>query len=305
MTFTKLPTWGWQVKNRAVDFAAGSNAPHEEHSGVTDQLDEPLTQIVDIDKPSAARLYDFLLAGGYNFETDRVLARKLVQAMPNAPKMARLNREFLRRAVSFMVGDGIRQFLDLGSGIPTVGNVHEVAKAIAPDCRVVYVDRDEVAVAHAQLILENEPYVDVVRADLTRPDEVLDAPPVHQLLDFDQPVGMLLVAVLHFVFPEQDPAGAIRRYRDVLAPGSLLAVSHVTGDLVPPDEMAATVDVMKRSRDPIYPRTRTEIVDLFDGFDLLEPGAVPTALWRPEMAVDPTLDPADAGLLAGVGRVPH
>ncbi|HEX4703710.1 MAG TPA: SAM-dependent methyltransferase [Pseudonocardiaceae bacterium] len=256
---------------------------------------------VDITMPSAARLYDYLLGGGHNFDADRTLANRFLVAQPNAKNIARLNREFLRRAVLFMVENGIRQFLDIGSGIPTVGNVHEVAQHAAPESRVVYVDYEDVAVAHSELILIDNERATIVQADLTRPADVLDAPETRRMLDFDQPIGLLMVGVFHFVFPDKDPVGIVRRYRDALAPGSALAISHFTSDLMPA-EMAGIVEVMKGSRDPIHPRSREEIVELFTGFDILEPGVVPTPLWHPQGPLAPDDDPNRAGILAGVGR---
>src|SRR5919197_968071 len=148
---------------------------------------------VDTGKPSAARLYDYLLGGGHNFAADRALAEKFLQAQPNARTIARLNRSFLRRAVLFMMDNGIRQFLDLGSGIPTVGNVHEIAQQADPGTRVVYVDYEDVAVAHSDLMLEGNDEATMVQADLTRPSEVLDHPISRMLLDFSEPVGLLMV----------------------------------------------------------------------------------------------------------------
>jgi hypothetical protein len=202
-----------------------------------------------------------------------------------------------------MVGAGIRQFLDIGSGIPTVGNVHEVAQQAAHDARVVYVDYEDVAVEHSRLMLRDNELAAMVRADLTRPADVLGAPETRRLLDFSQPIGLLMVGVFHFVFPDKDPAGIVRRYRDALASGSALAVSHFTSDLMPA-EMAGIVEVMKSSRDPIHPRSREEIVALFAGFDVVEPGIVPTPLWHPHGPLAPEDDPDRAGILAGVGRVP-
>jgi S-adenosyl methyltransferase len=269
---------------------------------VTEQLDW-VPSHVDIAVPSAARLYDYLLGGAHNFAADRALANRFLAAQPNAKNIARLNRDFLRRAVLFMVAGGIRQFLDVGSGIPTVGNVHEVAQQAAPDARVVYVDYEDVAVEHSRLILRDNELAAIVPADLTRPAEVLGAPDTRRLLDFNQPIGLLMVGVFHFVFPDKDPAGIVRRYRDALAPGSALAVSHFTSDLMP-DEMAGIVEVMKSSRDPIHPRSREEIVALFAGFDLVEPGVVPTPLWHPHSPLAAADDPDRAGILAGVGRKP-
>ena len=158
-------------------------------------------QGLDTGKPSAARLYDYLLGGGHNFAGDRALAEKFLQAQPNARTIARLNRAFLRRVVLFMMDRGIRQFLDLGSGIPTVGNVHEIAQKADPEAHVVYVDFEEVAVAHSQLILEGEPRATIIQEDMTKPAAVLKAAQESGLIDFGRPVGVLAVGVFHFVPP--------------------------------------------------------------------------------------------------------
>lgn len=268
---------------------------------MTEQQLDWIPSGVDIEVPSAARLYDYLLGGAHNFEADRMLADRFLTAQPNAKNIARLNRDFLRRSVMFMLGQGIRQFLDVGSGIPTVGNVHEVAQRMAPESRVVYVDYEDVAVAHSELILAGNERATVVQADLTRPADVLEATETARMLDFDQPIGLLMVGVFHFVLPDKDAPGIVARYRDALAPGSWLAISHFTADLMP-EEMAGIVEVMKHSRDPIYPRSKAEITELFTGFEITDPGIVPTPLWQPDGPLAPEDDPNRAGILAGVGR---
>ncbi len=254
---------------------------------------------VDTGLPSAARLYDYLLGGGHNFAADRTLAEEFLKAQPNARAIARHNRSFLRRAVLFMIDQGVRQFLDLGSGIPTVGNVHEIAHRAAPEARVVYVDFEDIAVTHSALILADDPLATIVQQDLTRPAEVLDAALGTGLLDLSEPLGLLAVGVLHFVAPERDPGAVLGVYRDAVASGSHLAVSQFTSDLQPA-EMAGIVEVMRRSTNPMFPRSSAEIGEFFTGFDVVEPGVVPLPLWRPERIADD--DPAKAGILAGVGR---
>ncbi|MEU6267011.1 SAM-dependent methyltransferase [Saccharopolyspora shandongensis] len=258
-------------------------------------------QDVDEEIPSAARLYDYLLGGAHNFAADRALAEKFLTALPSARDVARLNRAFLRRAVVCMAQHGVRQFLDVGSGIPTVGNVHEIAQAADPQARVVYVDYESVAVAHSQLLLEGNDNATIIQADLVEPGTILEHPETRRLLDFDEPIGLIMAGVFHFVSHEQDAPAIITRYRDALTPGSYLALSHFTAD-ISPDEMAGVVEVMRRSSDPIHTRTHTEITELFTGFDLVEPGVVGTALWRPdrpELAAD---EPGGSQIYAGVGR---
>lgn len=256
---------------------------------------------IDLDRPSAARLYDYLLGGGHNFAHDRELAHRFLQAQPQAREIARHNRSFLRRSVLFMIENDIRQFLDLGSGIPTVGNVHEIAHNADPTCKVVYVDYEEVACAHSNLMLATNPNATIVQADLTMPEDVLAATRATGLLDFDQPIGVIMAGVFHFVPAAKDPKRIIGRYRDATVAGSMLAFSQFTRDLMP-EEMDRIVEVMKSSRDPMFPRSREEITDLFDGYDIVEPGIVPTALWRPDPGLDDGQDPNMAGILSGVGR---
>ncbi|MFD0923456.1 SAM-dependent methyltransferase [Saccharopolyspora rosea] len=258
---------------------------------------------VDEEVPSAARLYDYLLGGAHNFAADRELAERFLAALPSARHVARLNRAFLRRAVVFMAEQGVRQFLDIGSGIPTVGNVHEVAQGIDPQARVVYVDYESVAVAHAQLLLEGNENATIVQTDMLDPASVLQHPETRTLLDFSRPVGLIMAGVFHFVPHDRDAPGIIGRYRDALPSGSYLALSHFTAD-VSPDEMAEVVEVMRRSSDPVHTRTHAEVTELFTGFDLVEPGVVGTALWRPERPELAARLPGASQIYAGVGRKP-
>ena len=255
---------------------------------------------LDLSRPSAARMYDYLLGGARNFEADRQLAARVSRAHPGCWGIARLNRSFLRRVVLELSAAGVRQFLDLGSGIPTVGNVHEIAQRADPAARVVYVDHDSVAVAHGQLLLQDTPGVDVVLADLRDPDSVLTSPITRQLLDLDQPVGLLMVCVVHFLAPEDDPVGVIGRFRAALAPGSYLALSHLTADSAAA-QMNGLVEVMRAGHQPIHPRSRAQITDLFTGFDLAEPGVVSIAEWRPCPLDYGTDLPERHQVLAGVG----
>ncbi|OLB75879.1 MAG: hypothetical protein AUI14_20190, partial [Actinobacteria bacterium 13_2_20CM_2_71_6] len=187
-------------------------------------------QEIDINVPSAARMYDYYLGGAHNFAADRELAEQALRAMPDGRFLARTNRAFLRRAVRFLARAGIRQFLDIGSGIPTAGNVHEVAKQVTPDARVAYVDIDPVAVSHAQALLAADPRTGALRGDLRRPDRILADPALGAIVDLDQPVAVLLLAVCHFVPDSDDPAGIIAQLRAALAPGSHLVISHGTDE---------------------------------------------------------------------------
>jgi hypothetical protein len=253
---------------------------------------------INTEVPSAARVYDYLLGGGHNFASDRAVGSKVLQVLSGGREIAQSNRAFLRRAVLHMIDQGITQFLDLGSGIPTVGNVHEIAQQTNPDTRVVYVDYDEVAVAHSQLLLEGNKNATVINADMCSPDAVLDNPELHRLIDFSKPVGLLMVAVLHFVSDSKDPAGIVARYRDVLPSGSLVALSHLTADYKP-EEMDGVVEAMKHSRDPMYFRSHATFSAMFDHLSILEPGVVSAPLWRPELGA---VSEGPQDVYVGVGR---
>lgn len=264
------------------------------------QLASWVPEGLDISRPSAARMYDYLLGGGHNFEADRQLAARVSRAHPGCWALARLNRAFLRRAVLELGRAGVRQFLDIGSGIPTVGNVHEIAQRADPQARVVYVDHDPVAIAHCELILADNDRAGVVMADLRDPESILTAPATRELLDFDQPVGLLMVCVMHFIPPDADPVGLLARFRAALAPGSYLALSHLTRDSAAA-EMDALVKVMRESKNPIHPRSRPEITELFNGFELVPPGVVSIADWHPRSPHDGRDIPERRQVLAGVG----
>jgi S-adenosyl methyltransferase len=236
---------------------------------------------VDLDRPNAARVYDFYLGGAHNFAVDRQMAAQAMAGWPELPLIMRANRAFLRRAVRFLARSGVRQFLDLGSGIPTVGNVHEVAQAEAPSSRVVYVDIDPVAVAHSRAILDGDPLATAIQADLRSPANVLDLAEKEGGLDLAQPVALLLVAVLHFVPDGDDPAGVIAQYRDATAPGSAIVICHATSDGQDgrADEHRA---LYARTPTPMTMRSRAGVSRLLEGYELVEPGLVYMSLWRPD-----------------------
>lgn len=240
-----------------------------------------IPQSVDVSVPSMARTYDYLLGGAHNFAADRQLAGQVERIMPDARSAARVNRAFLARTVRFMVGQGIRQFLDIGSGIPTAANVHEVAQGADPKCRVVYVDKDPVAVAHSELMLEDDDRATIVHADMRDPESILDHPKTRGLLDFGQPVGLLMLMMLHWLPDEADPWTLMARYRDALAPGSYLAITHVTGDNHEHGVTGVT-DLIKASRsaDQLTERPHAQVLALFGDFELIEPGLVGCASWR-------------------------
>ncbi|MFI6685241.1 SAM-dependent methyltransferase [Streptomyces sp. NPDC050485] len=260
-------------------------------------------QGIDISMPSVSRIYDYYLGGSHNFEVDREAAREAMRHMPGLPKIMQANRAFMRRAVRFAVDEGITQFLDIGSGIPTFGNVHEVAQRASPEARVLYVDHDQVAVAHSRAVLEGNERAAIAAADLRKPQSILNAPETAQLLDLSRPVALLLVAVLHFVEDEDDPYAAVAALRDALAPGSLLVLTHASYEGIPlsEEEAVGTVDVYRNIKNPLVMRSHEEIAGFFEGYAMVEPGLVSMPLWRPENAPDQE-DPYAFSGFAGVGR---
>lgn len=260
---------------------------------------------IDPNVPNVARVYDYLLGGAHNFAADRELAGLIEKSMPHVRDVVRLNRSFLRRAVRYMVGAGIRQFLDIGSGIPTVGNVHEIAQDLDPACRVIYVDKEPVAATHSQLLLRDNDRAAAIQADIRDPDDILGRPETRRLLDFSEPVGLLTLLIWHFIPDADDPVGLLGRYRDTLAPGSYLALTQVTDDGEPQGLGQAVDEVSRRGQQNAFPRSHAEVVRLFDGFEVVEPGVVGCAGWHPEGSGDISDDPGINVLLyAGVGRKP-
>ena len=265
------------------------------------QLPDWAPQGVDLNQASAARMYDYYLGGAHNFAVDRELAGKALALFPDGQLIAQANRAFLHRAVRYLLAQGVRQFIDVGSGIPTAGNVHEVAQQTDPQARVLYVDHDPVAVAHSELILRGNPRARVLKADLRRPEEILQAPVLTELLDLDQPVGLLMVSVLHFVSEDDRPDDVIKQFRDRLSPGSHQVVSQGTGE----SRSAAVTELAKiyqSTSTPVTYRTRDRIRELFDGWDLVEPGVVWLPEWNPDWPDDVGPDPATTVVAAGVGR---
>jgi len=257
---------------------------------------------VDYDRPSPARVYDAQLGGFHNFAVDREVARRITGMMPDLPAILRANRSFLRRAVHFLVDAGMTQFLDLGSGIPTVGNVHEIARQANPDCRVVYVDVDPVAVAHAEALLAGDDRTLAVQADLRRPEQIMSDRRVRALLDFDRPMGVLLVAVLQFVSDADDPAGLVARYLNAVVPGSYLVISHGSQEGAAPRRAEEATAAYSRAVTDFWLRTRAEVSGFFAGTDLVEPGVVYLTEWRPDAPEDVGEDPSRMSTFAGVGR---
>jgi hypothetical protein len=258
---------------------------------------------IDTSKANIARVYDYWLGGSHNFRADQDAARTLIAMEPNTRAIMRANRAFLGRAVRFLAGEaGIRQFLDIGSGIPTSQNVHQVAQETAPGSRVVYVDMDEVAVAHSRLILEDNPDATVIQADLREPGKILAAPETQLLIDFTKPVAVLLVAVLHFVPDDARPREILATLREALVPGSYLAICHSCRDAKPDLADRGTSVYNSRVAAQVCMRTRDEIAGLFDGFKLVDPGLVWIPQWRPDSPADVPENPQQYWGLVGVGE---
>jgi hypothetical protein len=257
---------------------------------------------VDVTVPNPARVYDYALGGCHNFAVDREFMERAERVFPGAKQGALANRAFVGRSVQWLVGAGIRQFLDLGSGIPTLGNVHEVAEWSAPDVRVMYVDIDPVAVAHTRAILAGNPRVGVLQADLRHPVEIVDHPDARRLLDFQAPIAVMMASVLHFIPDADDPFKIVAQLRDAIVPGSYIALTHATP---PPERLEAyeTIQEMaKQTPASFHPRSREQVEQLFQGLELVEPGLVPVTDWRPDQDADPDIHASN--FLAAVGRKP-
>jgi SAM-dependent methyltransferase len=243
-------------------------------------------------------MYDYWLGGHDNFAADRIAALKVAETSPEVPLVAKANRAFLSRAVRYLAGEaGIRQFLDLGTGLPTKGNVHQIAQAITPGAHVVYVDNDPMVLAHARALKTGDGTA-VIHADLRDPDTILGHPETRRLIDFSQPLAILFVAVLHYV-PDPDAHDAVAAFASAAAPGSHLVLTHVTGGTDPPASAVGRA-VFARSANPVTPRTEKRVLAFFDGLEILEPGLVPVQQWRPEEHA-PT-GPDKTWLIGGIAR---
>ncbi|GAA2439085.1 SAM-dependent methyltransferase [Actinomadura vinacea] len=251
---------------------------------------------IDVTTPSTARIYDFLLDGKDNFAVDREAAARLLEATPNAKGMAQGNRRFMVRAVRALARAGVRQFIDLGTGIPTSPNVHEVAREIHPGARVVYVDNDPIVMTHNRALRATPDGVVTIDEDVRRPARILEHPDVDSLIDFTQPVGVLCLAVLHFVSDEEDPEQILATLRERMVAGSHLVISTTSSEGFSPAEVDAVTRSYRGATSPLTLRSRERIERFFDGFELLDPGLVDVFKWR---ADEPMVD---GKLLAGVAR---
>ncbi|WP_236795142.1 SAM-dependent methyltransferase [Amycolatopsis sp. GM8] len=274
---------------------------------------------VDLDHPSVARVYDFLLGGSANWAIDRAFGEQVVNRFPLLKSVAIANRLYLHRAVRQLLRLGVRQFIDIGSGIPTMGNTHQIADEVAPDSKVVYIDNEPVAVAHSRYLLDKQgdpARHAVIHGDMRDPDGLWERVAETGVIDFDQPVAVLLVAVLHIQQPGRDGTDvgpqAVARYRELLKSGSYLVISHLTDEGVPPEldqklvELKALYDA---SSNPVVWRKQGEIAALLGDFELLPPGMTWTPLWHPEESSpnSPALEferPEESVIWVGVGRKP-
>lgn len=252
-------------------------------------------------KPSVSRVYDWYRKGAANFASDRAFGERVREVLPDVHELAVLNCRFLARAVRFCVAQGVRQFLDIGSGIPDIWGTHQAAHAVDPDCRVVYVDNEAVAVEAIRQAIEHDRRLGVVRADLRDVDGVLADPVTAELIDFSQPLGLVMGLLLHFIPDDDDPAGILARYRDAVSPGSHLILSHDTPDGREAD-MARVVALYDETNRPLILRDHATLAALLNGFHLLDPGIVHLPSWRPDPDDPPVAHPERTCIYAAVAR---
>jgi len=259
--------------------------------------------------PNVARIYDYLLGGKDHFEADRAAAETLMSLIPDVVTACQENRRFVRRAVRCLAREGIRQFIDIGPGLPTQGNVHEIALEAAPDAGVVYADYDPVVVAHARALLaEPNPTVTAISGDLRHPEQILHDPELRKLISPDQPFAVLATAVLHFISDDEDPYAITRTLTAAMPPGSYLVISHITPDDIAADAGRKAQAVYADATAQAHPRTRDDMARFFDGLELAEPGVVNVSAWRPEPGSGSGNGNGNGNgrtlLYAGVGRKP-
>jgi SAM-dependent methyltransferase len=256
---------------------------------------------VDVTVPNAARVYDYALGGVHNFAVDREFWKQTEKLMPEASLIGQANRAFLGRAVRYLAAQGVRQFLDIGSGIPTLGNVHEAAQEVNPAARVMYVDIDPVAVQQSRALLGDNPRVSVIQGDLRKPDEILNHPEVQGLLDFAEPVAVLTVAVLHFIPDSDDPAGIVSRIGESLVSGSYLVLSHFGPDEQRRAAQESAAKMYDQTPTPVLMREPAQIAALLGPFEPVPPGVVIAADWHPDPDAEESPQPS---ALVAVARKP-
>jgi hypothetical protein len=261
---------------------------------------------IDTSVAHPARRYDYWLGGKDNFAADRESGDALVAVSPTVRIAAIENRRFLRRAVDYLAREaGIRQFLDIGTGIPTANNTHQVAQGIAPEARIVYVDNDPIVLTHARALLTSTPqgataYLD---ADLREPERILQSPELKATIDLNEPVGLMLVAILHFIQDADDPYGVVGKLVAALPPGSYLTITHGTSDFLSAEILAAVSEAERRSPSPVRLRTRTEVARFVEGMDLVPPGIVSVSEWRADDEEQPRPTAKDISIYGAIGRI--
>jgi hypothetical protein len=255
------------------------------------------------DIPSAARIYDYLLGGKDNYPADRAVAESMIAKLPNVKLAVRWNRAFLRRVVRYVVSEaGIRQIIDIGAGLPTVGNTHEIALQASPAAKVVYVDHDPVVLAHSRNMLQGVPNSAIIKQDLLAPDEILADPVLRELIDFGEPTAFLFLSILHFISDGDDPAGLIARLLDPFPAGSHVAISHATPDAVP--EVNDVAKVFDEATERAHVRSRAAIMKLVTGMEIIEPGPAWPPEWRPDPGDEMPANAAESYYCVVVARKP-
>lgn len=268
----------------------------QEQQREREREEDGLSPRVDISIPSAARIYDYLLGGKDNYPADRASARTLLSLLPDVRLAARANRRFLQRSVRMLAESGIDQFIDLGTGIPAAPNVHEIVHELHPDGSVVYVDHDPIVTAHNRAMKLTSDRVAVIQADVRRPSDIICHPDTGRLIDFSRPVAVLAVAVLHFVPEDDDPAGIVAAFREVMAPGSHMVISAASSESFSPDECAAIARAYRNATEDLSLQPRSAIERYFEGMELLGPGLVDVYDWQRDEPV------MRSKLLVGIGR---
>jgi len=262
-----------------------------------------LLEEIDVNTPSPARMYDYYLGGKDNFAADRTAAEKALSVVPNGKQVAWANRRFLVRVVKHLARNGISQFIDLGTGIPTSPNVHEVARSINPGSRVVYVDNDPLVTVHSRALLADiDEGIAAIYGDIRYPRNITLDAKVREVIDFSLPVGVLFVAVLHFVTDAEGPCNSVAVFRDRIAPGSFIAISHITSDGTAPEVMATIRDAYSQARAPAIFRDRAEIGAFFAGLEMIRPGLVEVSDWRGNSRKP--ANPLALRFLGGLGEKP-
>jgi S-adenosyl methyltransferase len=259
---------------------------------------------IDTSVPHSARVYDWWLGGKDNFAADREMGAAFIELIPTMREMAQANRGFVNRAVRYLAAEeGIRQFLDIGTGIPTSPNLHEVAQGIAPEARVVYVDNDPIVLVHAQALMTgtSEGATEYIEASLTEPEKILNHKELLRTLDLSQPVGLMLIAIMMLVPDEDDPWQMARELMDAMPTGSFVAITHPGRDFNP-EAVDATASAAREANAPYFPRVRSEVARFFGDWELVEPGVVPVMAWRPDGP--PPADPNAAYYWSGIARKP-